>query len=226
MCPHSWFPQISKSWECAGQPSDVQAIWSPKRPQDRDVAPSAWSLKLCVWTVRLSCVNLQCWGSVEKSGWRVCNTDHTGSKWRTSAPAENPVVPWMCCEWKTCFTGEFEISPCLRSCQLGFVSLEGANSIFHCMINDVLHLERAISTVSSWQPQTVVCKWKYPAMTKSLLMSEESPQPGLSTPLTGPKRWFTNHTEYIVYIQKRMIHHLKGYIITILYVYGCAGHYC
>lgn len=29
----------------------------------------------------------------EKSGWRVCNTDHTGSGWRASAPAENPAFP-------------------------------------------------------------------------------------------------------------------------------------
>lgn len=123
-----------KAQQCSGN-SESQ------RPQDGYVAPLAWSLKLCVWTVRLSWVNLQCWGSVEKSGWRVCNTDHTGSQWRASAPAENPAVPCMCCEWKTCFTGELTISPCLRSCQFGFMSLEGADSIFHCVINDVLHLQ-------------------------------------------------------------------------------------
>lgn len=145
-----------KSWECAGKPGDVQAIRSPKRPEDGDVESETVS----VWTVRPSCVNLRYWGSLEKSGWRVCNTDHTGSKWRASAPAENPAIPCMCCEWKTCFTGESEISPCLRPCQFGFMSLEGADSVFHCVINDVLHLEKAISTVSSWQPHTVFCQWK------------------------------------------------------------------
>lgn len=60
------------------------------------------------------------------------------------------------------------------------MSLEGANSIFHCVINDVLHLERAISTVSLWQPDCVLqMKMLCPTLTKSLLISDESPQPGL-----------------------------------------------
>lgn len=107
VCPHSWFPRISNH-KNVGKPCDVQAIQSPRRPQDGNVAPLAWSLKLCMWTVRPSCVNLQCWGSVEESGWRVCNTDHTGSEWRASAPAENPAVPCMCVSERPASQGNLE----------------------------------------------------------------------------------------------------------------------
>lgn len=71
-----------------------------------------------------------------KSG-RVGNTDHTA--WGgASAPAETPPVPAKC--WRGLLDRRAEVPHALRPGQLGFVGLESADSILHCVVDDVLHL--------------------------------------------------------------------------------------
>lgn len=67
------------------------------------------------------------------------------------------------------------------------MSLEGANSIFHCMIDDVLHLGRANSSQSMAAPVVSANENVCSRLPICLLISEEGPQPGLCASHTHPK---------------------------------------
>lgn len=137
MCPHSWFPWSQTRRMCRRAQRCSSNLDSQKA--------TGWECGTLGFESETVCVNsatFLCQPSVlrqhRKSGWRVCNTDHTG--WGKGLCSCRKPCRSLVSVVRGLLDRRAGILHALGPCQFGLVGLESADSIFHCMVYDVLHL--------------------------------------------------------------------------------------